>query len=449
MLQCHPYPHEYVDTSRPCAHCAFFMGLQRKEGVRGQEGQQFDIRGTVDEFRQDVNMYLFWKPGMDIYVSHVRRKQLPSFVFPDGYKRPRLSRHVSPQAKKNSEGAAACQPFSAEKKRKIDSEEADVKPIKPEKRISVSPQHQASASPERITSRPTGGLLASDAHIISSLKGPVSVCVSNLSGPGNEVKRELEGQMESAAVRSSEFKERHQNGDRIGNLALVNVSPHAKKNNEDSAGSRPCSAEKKRKSDTETVDVKLSKSEKRPCVSPQRQASVSPEIITGTNDARLKCSRSGVANLSSENRSFCGPKASERYIIRNSGEVVENTNPESISPNEPASTCVCNSPGPGNDATAVEQLGRMDSALSCAVHCSEFKEPHRNGGRVGNLTSVDVACAESTPTGRLLNQTENAVDDERDMSKPCNQTTMIENVEQAFKSSSCVKNLNCEVSFSI
>uniref|UniRef100_A0A166EM45 polynucleotide adenylyltransferase n=1 Tax=Daucus carota subsp. sativus TaxID=79200 RepID=A0A166EM45_DAUCS len=31
-LQCHPYPHEYVDSSRQCSHSAFFMGLQRKEG---------------------------------------------------------------------------------------------------------------------------------------------------------------------------------------------------------------------------------------------------------------------------------------------------------------------------------------------------------------------------------------------------------------------------------
>ncbi|XP_038884466.1 nuclear poly(A) polymerase 4-like isoform X2 [Benincasa hispida] len=98
MLQCHPYPIEYSDMSKPCSHCAFFMGLQRKEGLRGQGGQQFDIRGTVDEFRQEINMYAFWKPGMDIYVSHVRRKQLPTFVFPDGHKRAKPSRHEGQQA---------------------------------------------------------------------------------------------------------------------------------------------------------------------------------------------------------------------------------------------------------------------------------------------------------------------------------------------------------------
>ncbi|KAL4604471.1 hypothetical protein ACB092_10G196000 [Castanea dentata] len=150
MLQCHPYPNEYVDMSKPCPHCAFFMGLQRKEGVRGQEGQQFDIRGTVDEFRQEINMYMFWKPGMDIFVSHVRRKQLPSFVFPDGYKRSRLSRHISQQPERPCDNAVGCLSGSSERglKRKNDPEMVDLKPDKPEKRVSISPQLPESVSPE-------------------------------------------------------------------------------------------------------------------------------------------------------------------------------------------------------------------------------------------------------------------------------------------------------------
>eukprot|EP00249_Psilotum_nudum_P024513 c29207_g1_i1 orf=528-2630(+) len=84
MLQCHPYPHEFSDSSKQGCQCAFFMGLQRKQGVPIQEGQQFDIRGTVDEFRHSVSQYMFWKPCMDIYVSHVRRKQIPTYVFPNG-----------------------------------------------------------------------------------------------------------------------------------------------------------------------------------------------------------------------------------------------------------------------------------------------------------------------------------------------------------------------------
>ncbi|XP_008798549.1 nuclear poly(A) polymerase 4-like [Phoenix dactylifera] len=145
MLQCHPYPSEYVDLSKQCSHCAFFMGLQRKQGVKTQEGQQFDIRGTVDEFRHSVNMYMFWKPGMEIYVSHVRRKQIPSYVFPDGYKRPRPSRLISQhQAERISgeSGSEECEGGSAEGrlKRKKDADVSDAKLNKPEKRASPNRQ---------------------------------------------------------------------------------------------------------------------------------------------------------------------------------------------------------------------------------------------------------------------------------------------------------------------
>ncbi|KAL3682811.1 hypothetical protein R1sor_000833 [Riccia sorocarpa] len=84
MLQCHPHPTDFVDHERKGRHCAFFTGLQRKQGIPQQEGQQFDIRNTVDEFRHSVNMYMLWKPGMEIHVSHVRRKQIPAYVFPGG-----------------------------------------------------------------------------------------------------------------------------------------------------------------------------------------------------------------------------------------------------------------------------------------------------------------------------------------------------------------------------
>ncbi|XP_076952087.1 nuclear poly(A) polymerase 4-like [Bidens hawaiensis] len=84
MLLCHPYPREYSDPSKQCSHIAFFMGLNRKQSeVVGEGRPQFDIRGTVDEFRHLVNMYMFWRPGMDVFVSHVRAKQIPVYVFPE------------------------------------------------------------------------------------------------------------------------------------------------------------------------------------------------------------------------------------------------------------------------------------------------------------------------------------------------------------------------------
>ncbi|XP_008794102.2 nuclear poly(A) polymerase 4-like isoform X2 [Phoenix dactylifera] len=153
MLQCHPYPNEYVDPSRQCSHCAFFMGLQRKQGVKIQEGQQFDIRGTVDEFRHSVNMYMFWKPGMEIYVSHVRRKQIPSYVFPEGYKRPRPSRLISQHQVERlggENGSEECEGGSAEGrlKRKKDADVNDFKSNEPEKR--ASPNRQKSPVAESV-----------------------------------------------------------------------------------------------------------------------------------------------------------------------------------------------------------------------------------------------------------------------------------------------------------
>lgn len=57
------------------------------------EGEQFDIRTTVEEFKQSVvAMYSLWKPGMEIQVSHIKRRNVPLFVFPGGVKPSRPSR---------------------------------------------------------------------------------------------------------------------------------------------------------------------------------------------------------------------------------------------------------------------------------------------------------------------------------------------------------------------
>ncbi|KAA8542751.1 hypothetical protein F0562_023903 [Nyssa sinensis] len=92
MLQCHPHPGDFSDKSRPL-HCCYFMGLQRKQGVPVNEGEQFDIRLTVEEFKHSVGMYTLWKPGMEIHVCHVKRRSIPNFVFPGGV-RPSRTRVV-------------------------------------------------------------------------------------------------------------------------------------------------------------------------------------------------------------------------------------------------------------------------------------------------------------------------------------------------------------------
>ncbi|XP_023548038.1 nuclear poly(A) polymerase 4-like [Cucurbita pepo subsp. pepo] len=149
-LQCHPYPHEYVDTSKPCAHCAFFMGLQRKQGEVIQEGQQFDIRSSVDEFKHYINTYMFWKPGMEIFVSHVRRRQIPPFVLPEGHRRSRASRLSASQRSDgpNHEDIHNCRSGSGEKylKRKNDPARIEGEHDHPQKRRSISPRKQDSVS---------------------------------------------------------------------------------------------------------------------------------------------------------------------------------------------------------------------------------------------------------------------------------------------------------------
>nr|DAD29976.1 TPA_asm: hypothetical protein HUJ06_031444 [Nelumbo nucifera] len=102
MLQCHPHPGDFSDKSR-LFHCCYFMGLRLKQGVSMQEGKQFDIRATVEDFKHSVGLYTLWKPGMEIYVSHIKRRNIPLFVFPDGVR-------PSRSAKEAWEGKSASNP---------------------------------------------------------------------------------------------------------------------------------------------------------------------------------------------------------------------------------------------------------------------------------------------------------------------------------------------------
>ncbi|KOM30307.1 hypothetical protein LR48_Vigan1091s001900 [Vigna angularis] len=103
MLQCHPHPGEYPDKSRPF-HYSYFTGLQRMQGVpvSGADVSQFDIRLSVEEFKHSVNMYTLWKPGMDIHVFHVKRRSIPTFVFPGGL-RPSHPSKLAWESKRGSE----------------------------------------------------------------------------------------------------------------------------------------------------------------------------------------------------------------------------------------------------------------------------------------------------------------------------------------------------------
>lgn len=114
MLQCHPHPGECLDKSKRFHRC-YFMGLQRKPGVCAQEGGPFDIRFTVEEFKNMVGMYTYKKPGMWIGVCHIKRNNIPLFVFPGGV------RPARPKREARENGAAAEVDEAGDgKKRKID-----------------------------------------------------------------------------------------------------------------------------------------------------------------------------------------------------------------------------------------------------------------------------------------------------------------------------------------
>ncbi|KAL9251427.1 Nuclear poly(A) polymerase 4-like protein [Drosera capensis] len=98
------------------------LTLKRKQGAQVQEGQQFDIRGTIDEFRQDVNMYMYWKPGMDIRPRR-HTGQIPE--------KPVMLRIMDKDLLKG-----------------IDPEILDSKFTRLEKRASISPLRLDSISPE-------------------------------------------------------------------------------------------------------------------------------------------------------------------------------------------------------------------------------------------------------------------------------------------------------------
>ncbi|KAI5382728.1 Nuclear poly(A) polymerase 1, variant 4 [Lathyrus oleraceus] len=137
MLQCHPHPQDFPDKSRPL-HCSYFMGLQLKQGVPAKEGEPFDIRPTIDEFKHFVNNYVGWKHGMNIFVTHVKRRDIPVFVFPGGV-RPNCPSNVTRvsnrsselgvsghgQAEKSQEGKVAVLGDTNDKKRKQAEDSVD------------------------------------------------------------------------------------------------------------------------------------------------------------------------------------------------------------------------------------------------------------------------------------------------------------------------------------
>ncbi|KAL6651285.1 hypothetical protein ACP70R_010210 [Stipagrostis hirtigluma subsp. patula] len=88
-LLCHPHPHAY-DAEPSGLQCSFsfFVGVSTKPAPppppppqqQPRQRGKFDLRATTEAFMQDVYTYEFWRPGMELAVAHVRRKDLPAHV---------------------------------------------------------------------------------------------------------------------------------------------------------------------------------------------------------------------------------------------------------------------------------------------------------------------------------------------------------------------------------
>ncbi|CAN6236068.1 unnamed protein product [Urochloa humidicola] len=82
QLLCHQNPHAYDAEPAHGLQCtsSFFVGLSKAPPPPQQQQPQFDLRATTEEFLQDVYTYGFWRPGLEVAVKHVRRKDLPPYV---------------------------------------------------------------------------------------------------------------------------------------------------------------------------------------------------------------------------------------------------------------------------------------------------------------------------------------------------------------------------------
>jgi len=98
-----PAPASSDDASMP--HCETrFLGLEFKPAQQDELAagpRRLDIGFQVNEFIHEVQSWESYLPSMDIHVSHVRRPQLPNWVFPGGH-RPSAPRRKA-EKRKSSE----------------------------------------------------------------------------------------------------------------------------------------------------------------------------------------------------------------------------------------------------------------------------------------------------------------------------------------------------------
>ena len=76
-LQVHPNPKEFTLSETATS---FFMGLHKMPKTEDGVQRQVDLSPAVKEFKAAVMQWMSWKPGMDIQVQHIKRKQVPEWA---------------------------------------------------------------------------------------------------------------------------------------------------------------------------------------------------------------------------------------------------------------------------------------------------------------------------------------------------------------------------------
>lgn len=74
----------------------YYMGLKKRAPqmtattLARNSNTSVNLNGPVNEFRHLVMSWDDWQEGMDVVVRHMRQKDLPSYVLPEGVCLPRV-----------------------------------------------------------------------------------------------------------------------------------------------------------------------------------------------------------------------------------------------------------------------------------------------------------------------------------------------------------------------
>ena len=85
-----PKPLKSPETGPHSHRTLYYMGLKKRSTqmtantLSRATNASVNLNGPVNEFRHLVMSWDDWQEGMDVVVRHLKQKDLPAFVFPEG-----------------------------------------------------------------------------------------------------------------------------------------------------------------------------------------------------------------------------------------------------------------------------------------------------------------------------------------------------------------------------